>query len=199
MNIRMAAVAACALMLGGSPARADIIQATFTGVVAPGQLGVINPGGIPESALVGQPFSSTFIFDSTKSVPNSLAGPGETAFSQGLITASFSVPGFTSFSDSFGFLAFLIFANDFSDAEAALIDGTTIIRVGFGSQLDFFQNGTCPGRPCGPLHTTASGITNLSAVPGPIVGGGLPGLLAMLGLVLGWRRYVKERVKVLPS
>jgi hypothetical protein len=192
MNIRMAAVAACVLTLGGSPARADIIQAVFTGTISAKWDWHVD---FPDNPLGGLPFSYTFIFDTTKA------------------TATYRYDGFTEIYGAliggselwFSSIAFggsyFRWSDDLLHGSASATIGEQNVGVGFGSS-DFFQNGTC-GTRCGNLNTTSTVITVLSTspvpVPGPLAGSGLPGLLAMLGLALARRRYVKVMVNVRPK
>jgi hypothetical protein len=201
MNIRMAAVAACIAALGGSPARADIIEADFTGVVtgAGGFIVPIGPGDIvPEAVLIGLPFTSTILFDTTKGTLLQ-PSPGMNELWGAAISASFSIPGYVSLVNWRGFsTSFLGWSDDGSNVQAAAQEEGFYLYIDlfdFGSSPPSFQFGTCPGRPCGALRIDSAVMSNLGpspaplAVPGPLAGAGLPGLaFAILAVMRMYRR-----------
>jgi hypothetical protein len=207
MNIRMAAVAACMAALGGSPARADIIEAVFIGVVIPSPFGAgdyissITGAFVSESTLYGLPFTATFQFDTDKGV---LSHPssGMSELVGGLVSASFLIQNDEGSFALQGIQSSRIdWANDFSTALARASDffGHQIVLSNpnpTGANPNGFTDGTCPGKPCGFLQTDSVTVSNLSApspVPGPLVGTGLPGVL--FGLLAAMRMYRRRSAR----
>jgi hypothetical protein len=174
-------LALVAALLAPVPASADIIEVTFTGTIAFGQY-VASTLPLVIENISGDPFTAVYVFDTSLGTvsPGMLTG--------GLVNATFTTDqiGFGGPSALFFNVSSLIWQGDISNVQAAnagLIN--SFFHLNMTQTSGSFQFGTCPGllRPCGTAN-----VESVTAVPGPMAGAGLPGLLlATLGW-LGWRR-----------
>jgi hypothetical protein len=192
-------VFACAglLLSFDTPAKTDIIHATFTGTVTGGVAGTYHDYATGlnhlESSLIGLPFTALYTFDTTKGVL-SHPSPETNDLRNGLIgPAILTIDGLGTFNfwGDIGHLLWtldqsLIVASAFGDGYNQLDSGflTAGYIGGWDPSVGFFQTGTCPGLPCGTLHID----TSILGTPGPIAGAGFPGLLLLGAAILAWRR-----------
>ena len=92
------------------------------------------------------------------------------------------LPDLTWQTDALGFLTPLsfIYPNGFQS-------------LALGTPTSSFQNGPCPGFPCGILSISSATMTDLSPVPGPILGTGIFSwaLLSLCGWWLAIHRSVR--------
>jgi hypothetical protein len=199
MNIRMAAVAACALTLGSSPASASIITVMYTGT----SLGVFvlslptSPNFVHFSDVST---TETYVFDTNV---GTVTFDGNGGFT---LTAALSaridlydVPGISPHA------AYSVIPTNTLVVKGETVDvistgsgvGSSMFVIGGGGP---FQVGACPSffGPCGSFTVLTTTITGdlpvASPVPLPAAGGGLPGLLG-LGWWF-WRRRRQANVQV---
>jgi hypothetical protein len=198
-------------------APADIFQATFTGTYAGPGVGffILNGQLVPYASIVGDPYTATFLFDTGRGTLSSTSPGVEQLF--GLFPTSPSLG--VSFVIDGGALGPISAGNTGIDrgllswqtdslghlnlirAAAESNFGFNEVDIGPGSLGLFapsgtgrFQDGPCPGSPCGLLNISSGTLVDLS-VPGPIAGAGLPGLLlAVGGLFTWWRRRENQSV-----
>ena len=186
MNIRMAAVAACALTLGSTPAAAALftVETTFTGT--------------PNVVQVGE----TVVLHLTVTlVPNLEAA---------VIVFGMAFPGLLSVTDG----TLPLFAGDSPHSRQPFFQLTANIPFDYaaavsyqtpGSYVPLFQGSgivsyeSVSGGAIQRLGFAINGSTSVSVVPAPAVGAGLPGLvLAFGGALAWWRRRYPKRIQFVP-
>ncbi len=138
----------------------------------------------------GNPFTSTFVFDTTLGTLSD-NGSGTYSLTGGLVSASITVTGVGSYSDPISTFNLLEW-QDMVPIIAGTTDSGFETSLFFDSSAGFFQTGTCPGRPCSQLFVTSQSLTDITvnnlrsfaATPIPALGLGLP----VAVLLWGWRR-----------
>ena len=164
----------CAL---AAPARADIIDITYTGL-ASGFDGMLPCPPCGTRQFSNAPYTETFEFDTTLGTLTTTAN-GDYDLVDGLVFATVNIPGVPAGAGATG--------NALSNELIWSPDGS-FLQPNVGSDFmhitaNNYQWGTCPDE-CGGLFASNVTFTDTPApVPGPVVGGGLPGLLG-LGLLL---------------
>jgi hypothetical protein len=197
MQIKMAAVAACALTLGGSPASANIITVAYTGVSS-GQYNEPFPS-FQLRFFSNAATTETYVFDTTKGTLT-FDGFGGFTLIGGNVSNRLEVDGIWS-----SFLP--------GSSNSLVVNGQTVttpLTTGGFTPFEYvsagagpfpWQTGTCPGGPCGLFTvstTTITGDLPTSPVPAPLVGGGLPGFLGLSWWLWKRRRQVNVQVKLRP-
>ena len=198
-------------MLAASPASADLIQLS-TGHNAPAngiitQETIASGGGISLFVATYTAMTMTLVFDdltATEVAPDSFSFTGhfnltmivEDAFIHAQLGDNTAV----GFNFEIGRVGTIAWQNDFTNISVISDFGpgnfffNNVPPAFGGSRFQFF---ICPQRnlPCGSSASPFTIATNLTAaaVPGPVVGAGIPGLLlASLGW-LGWRRRARQQ------
>jgi hypothetical protein len=171
---------ACMLTLGLASANADPIIWSLTDVS-------FGDGGTASGSFVFDATSASFgAIDITTTPGTEFGGAAYTTF-------AFGNPLFlTSVTGSFPTLTGTPFLS--LNFTSPLTDAGGIIPLGIGSFGSISVEGTCLVADCGS-GSVARFVTSgeVSAVPGPIAGAGLPGLiLAGVGLLGWWRRRQKN-------
>jgi hypothetical protein len=192
MNIRMAAVAACALTLGVTPAAADLFtfETTFTA-----SSNVVQVG-------------ETVILDLKITLVPDLAADA----AAGVIVFGIVRPAILTIYDDFSVL--------FGGGPPHSRDFILQLSAGYPTPLPpteftfavsydtpgvysptFLSQGELSiGEPIRHVGFSLFGTTSVSVVPGPIAGVGLPGLVLAFGSVATWwrRRRYPQRVQLVP-
>jgi hypothetical protein len=193
---------ASALVAMPTMASADIIEADFSGTVN-GMAPVFSSDGYTFTVahFDNKPFTGDFIFDTSKGTLQDIS-PGVHQISDGLVSASLHLEAggncdnvavcadlgvFTFVQSDIYWPPSMTWSDGGGLMDARVSDGSFYVFA-----LDWeYQEGTCPAGPCGQFTGWGGTVTDKSVpVPGPIVGAGLPGLLALLALILGRRRPV---------
>ena len=197
MNIRMAAVAACALALGATPAAADLLPAglfffetTFTAssnVVQVGETVILDLKIrlVPDLAA-----------DAAVNVRvDGMAFPQDLQITDG--TVPFNSGGHPHIDQLFLQLnAAAPFPTEYTFAVSYDAPGNYSPAFRSVGELSVHQ----AGNP-GAIHLGyfVFGTTSVSVVPAPVVGAGLPGLMLAFGSGLAWwRRRYPLRVQLVP-
>jgi hypothetical protein len=200
MNIRMAAVAACALTLGITPAAADLftIETTFIGTPSVVQVGEtvvlhLTVTLIPDldAAAEGVKILGTSV-------------PGELTISDG--TVPFIIGG--SPPHSFHTANLIVNAVGYGDT---IVNSTNEYTFAvsydtpgtYSPQFNVFADVVVVGDgPRFKVGFSRGGLTSISvaAVPGPVGGAGLPGLVLAFGGAVTWwrRRRYPQRIQSVP-
>jgi hypothetical protein len=197
MNIRMAAVAACALTLGGTSARADIMTGTVIDGLRVAVASTIAAGDqafIDARATLTLPWGVPFSYDGISwGVDWSLTNASITLYDGQGNSRS------TSFGCPFPFCESTPPPSIFIGWEPVVYADPGIFFPHY--EADFIVRYVAPIQPgCTPLdrayciltldikYTDSTTIT-VTAVPGPVAGAGLPGLVLALGcLLIVWQR-----------
>jgi hypothetical protein len=197
MNIRMAAVAACALALGGTSARADIMTGSAINGSRVALTATISAGDqafIDARATLTLPWGVSFSY-------NGISWGGDWSLTNASIIL-YDGQGnsrSTSFGCSFPFC-------ESTPPPTIFIGWVPIVYADPGTffphyEADFFVRFVAPIQPgcisdglayCVlglDIKYTDSTTITVTAVPGPVAGAGLPGLVLALGCLLAvWQR-----------